>query len=172
MQKFGVKHHRLIIGKPDVDVFVDDKAISVQEWDKCKGGVIWTNGCYDVLHLGHIRLFQHCRKLAEEHDCLFVVGIDSDRRVRELKGDSRPINCEYDRVEFLLSMKGIHCVYIYDTADELEGLIRMLTPRVVVVGDDYRGKPVIGSQYADTIDYFPKISTHSTTTILQKYATS
>jgi rfaE bifunctional protein nucleotidyltransferase chain/domain len=166
MQKFGIKYHRLIMGKPDVDVFVDDKAISVQEWDKCKGGVVWTNGCYDVLHIGHIRLFQHCRKLAEEHDCMFVVGIDSDRRVKELKGNSRPINSESHRLEFLLSVKGIDRVYIYDTADELENIVRALTPRIMVVGDEYRGKNIIGSKYAGVIDYFSKIVGHSTTALI------
>jgi rfaE bifunctional protein nucleotidyltransferase chain/domain len=168
MEKFGVKYHRLITGKPDVDIFIDDKAISVQDWDKYKNGVIWTNGCYDVLHIGHIRLFQYCKQLAEEHDCQFVVGIDSDRRVKELKGNSRPINCEYDRVQFLLSIKGIDRVCVYETDDELEKLMQILTPRVMVVGDDYKDKYVIGSNYATEVKFFPKVVGYSTTSTVNK----
>ena len=171
MQDFGVKHHRIIMGKPDADLFVDDKAISVDEWDAkyptSRSPVIWTNGCYDVLHVGHIRLFDHCRQLAKNFGGRFVVGIDSDSRVRELKGSSRPINNQYDRAEVLLSLKGVDSVYIYNTAEELEEIISVLKPNVMVVGDEYKDKTVIGSQHAGSVEFFPKISGYSTTQMLR-----
>lgn len=172
MCRFGVKHHRLIMGKPDVDLFVDDKAISVNEWDKqnsCSDRpVIWTNGCYDILHVGHITLFEHCCGLATSCGGRFVVGIDSDRRVREMKGSNRPINTQYDRTKMLLSLKGVDEVYIYDTAEELNDIVRSLTPMVMVIGDDYKDKMVIGSQHAKSVEFFPKIGGYSTTEIVSK----
>ena len=172
MQDFGIKHHRLIMGKPDADLFVDDKAISVDEWDaknsNLSSTVIWTNGCYDILHVGHIRLFEHCCELAKRCGGRFVIGIDSDSRVRELKGSIRPINNQHDRAEVLLSLKGVDSVYIYNTAEELEEIISVLKPNVMVVGDEYKDKTVIGSQYARLVEFFPKISGYSTTETLLK----
>jgi rfaE bifunctional protein nucleotidyltransferase chain/domain len=130
--------------------------------------IVWTNGCYDVLHLGHVRLFQHCRKIATDSRCSFFVGIDSDRRVKEMKGASRPVNNEEDRAEFLLSMKGIDRVYIYDTADELEQLMRALRPAIMVVGDEYKNKTVVGSTHAKIVEFFPKIEGYSTSNIVMK----
>lgn len=174
MQEFGVKHHRLIMGKPDADFFVDDKGISVYEWDSRDTSsncpVIWTNGCYDVLHVGHIRLFERCSDIARKCGGRFIVGIDSDSRVRQLKGSSRPINNELDRTEVLLSIKGVDGVYIYNTAEELENIIRMLTPTIMVIGDDYKNKTVIGSEHAKSVEFFPKISGYSTTETLSKIA--
>lgn len=170
MNRFGIKFHRLIMGKPDVDVFVDDKAISVNEWDDtktvCSPPVIWTNGCYDILHVGHIRLFQHCRELAKLCGGRFVVGIDSDNRVKELKGSNRPVNNQHDRAELLLSIKGVDGVYIYDTADQLDQIISMLSPKIMVVGDEYKNKNVIGSCHANSVQFFPKIRGYSTTKTL------
>lgn len=174
MHEFGIKHHRIIMGKPDVDVFVDDKAISVYEWDSTEPSlnspVIWTNGCYDVLHVGHIRLFDRCSILAKGCGGKFIVGIDSDRRVREMKGASRPVNTETDRAEMLLSIKGVDGVYIYDTAEELDRIVRSLSPTIMVIGEEYRDKVVIGSQHAKSVEFFPKISGHSTSETLSKIA--
>jgi D-beta-D-heptose 7-phosphate kinase/D-beta-D-heptose 1-phosphate adenosyltransferase len=132
------------------------------------GGVVWTNGCYDILHVGHVRLFEHCRKIAEDKGCSFFVGIDSDRRVKQMKGPSRPINTENDRAEFLLSMKGIDRVYIYDTPEELEKVIGILKPEVMVVGDEYKTKTVIGSSFSKAVVFFPKIVGYSTSNTLSK----
>jgi len=172
MQDFGVKHHRIIMGKPDVDLFVDDKAISVHEWDRkqsvSKSPVIWTNGCYDILHVGHIRLLQYCASFARNCGGRFVIGIDSDSRVKQMKGLSRPINTQNDRSEMLLSIDGVDSVYIYDTADELDNIISTLAPEVMVVGDEYRDKTIVGYQHSKNIVFFPKIQGYSTTKILAK----
>jgi D-beta-D-heptose 7-phosphate kinase/D-beta-D-heptose 1-phosphate adenosyltransferase len=172
MNDFGVKHHKIIMGKPDVDLFVDDKAVSIHEWDSMttvlSSPVVWTNGCYDILHVGHLRLFQHCRDLAKSCGGRFIIGIDSDSRVREMKGVDRPINNQLDRAEVLRSIKGVDSVYIYSTTEELDNMIRVLAPNVVVVGDDYRDKPVIGSQHAKSVEFFSKIQGYSTTEIVNR----
>lgn len=127
--------------------------------DRC----IWSNGCYDILHIGHFRLLDRCRRMAEETGCSFFVGIDSDKRVRELKGESRPINCEDIRAEALLSVRGVDRVFVYDTAEELQKLLRTLSPNAIVIGNDYKEKPVVGSEYAKTVEFFPKVEGYSTT---------
>jgi rfaE bifunctional protein nucleotidyltransferase chain/domain len=129
---------------------------------------IWTNGCYDILHIGHFRLLERCRRMANEIGGSLFVGIDSDKRVRELKGSERPINCEEVRAESLLSIRGVEKVFVYDTADELKNLIQVLSPDAIVIGDDYAEKPVVGSEYAKTVVFFPKIKGYSTTKILSK----
>ena len=131
-------------------------------------GVIWTNGCYDILHIGHIRLLKKCQTLAEEQGYNFFVGIDSNDRVKEMKGSSRPINTEEDRAEILLSIKGVQRVYIYDTTEELTTIIKGLTPIAIVVGEEYKSKKVIGAEYAKDVIYFNKIHGQSTTNILKQ----
>ena len=120
-------------------------------------GCIWTNGCYDILHIGHIRLFEKCRSLAREHGCPFVIGIDSDTRVKDMKGSSRPINTEAIRAEILLSMRDVDRVLVYDTAEELKNILHDLSPKAIVIGDEYRTKTVVGGKYAKQIVFFPKV---------------
>ena len=126
--------------------------------------IVWTNGCYDVLHVGHIRLFEYARSLGDA----LIVGIDSDRRVRELKGGSRPINNERDRREVLLSNRNIEDVVIFDSPEELCNLIKDKEIHTMVVGDDYKNRRVVGSQHAKSVVFFEKISGFSTTNIIEK----
>lgn len=173
VREFGIKHHQLIMGKPDVDVFVDDKAISVNDWDQkdlfSKSPVIWTNGCYDIIHVGHICLFEKCQELAASCNGKFVIGIDSDKRVKKMKGNSRPFNTENDRARVLLSIKGVDSVWIYDSDEELENLVKTFSPEVMVLGDEYKNSLVIGASHAKSVMYFPKLSEYSTSKILKIY---
>ncbi len=131
--------------------------------------VVWTNGCYDVLHVGHSRLFSYCRQLCgEQENCKLVVGIDSDFRVKQLKGNSRPINNQNDRAEMLLSIKGVSGVYIYDTREDLESIVLSLKPEVMVVGEEYASREVIGSQYSKSVKFFAKVEGYSTTNLMMK----
>lgn len=125
---------------------------------------IWINGCFDVLHRGHIELF----KFAKELGGFVVVGIDSDRRVKELKGESRPFNCEKDRDFFLRSIKYIDKVVVFGSDDELRTAIGLHKPDVMVVGSDYKNKTVIGSELAKELVFFERIGDYSTTNILQR----
>lgn len=172
MENFGIKHHDLIMNKPDFDVFIDDKAISVNEWDmrqpNMSSPIIWTNGCYDILHIGHIKLFEYCRVLAEACGGIFIIGIDSDSRVNQLKGKNRPFNNQSDRKEILMSIKGVNKVYIFNSSEELSQIIKLLSPQVLVVGDEYKDKYVIGSEYCKSIVYFPKNNKISSTKIISK----
>ncbi len=126
---------------------------------------VWINGTFDVLHAGHIKLFREARKLAGPGGKV-VVGTDSDERIRELKGPTRPINNLYDRVDFLRAIKYIDDVVAFSSADNLETLIKRYSPDILLIGDDYRDKPIVGSQYVKEIVYLPRYGGLSSTMII------
>jgi D-beta-D-heptose 7-phosphate kinase/D-beta-D-heptose 1-phosphate adenosyltransferase len=127
--------------------------------------IVWLNGTFDVLHMGHIKLFRHARKLAGPAGRV-VVGTDSDNRIRELKGPTRPINNIFDRVDFLNAIKYIDCVVTFSSADELEARIKQFSPDILLIGNDYVGKPIVGAQYAKEIVYFPRYGGLSSSKII------
>jgi D-beta-D-heptose 7-phosphate kinase/D-beta-D-heptose 1-phosphate adenosyltransferase len=96
-----------------------------------------------------------------------IVAIDSDERVAELKGPSRPINPAGDRRTMLSNLKAVDEVQIFNSDEELTMLVKQFRPAVMMVGSDWKGKPVIGSEYAKRIEYFDRIDEHSTTKIIQ-----
>ena len=126
---------------------------------------VWTNGTFDVLHAGHIKLFREARKLAGPTG-IVVVGTDSDERVRTLKGPTRPINDLFDRVDFLRSIKYIDEVVAFSSEDTLIANIKRYSPDIILIGDDYIGKQVIGSEYAKQIIYFPRYGGLSSSKII------
>jgi D-beta-D-heptose 7-phosphate kinase/D-beta-D-heptose 1-phosphate adenosyltransferase len=117
--------------------------------------------------MGHINLFSHARKLAGMGGKV-VVGTDSDERIRELKGPSRPINNIFDRIGFLRAIKYIDGVVTFSTVSELEARIKHFSPDILLIGDDYIGKPIVGSQYAKEIVYFPRYGGLSSTMIINR----
>lgn len=124
---------------------------------------IWTNGCFDILHVGHIRLFEFAKSIG---DALYV-GLDDDLRVKLHKGEYRPINNQVIRKEMLMSIKFINKVSIFSYDEELEELIKKYNIDTIVVGDDYKNKKVIGSQLVRSVIFFPKINNISTTLLLK-----
>lgn len=124
---------------------------------------IWTNGCFDILHPGHIELFKYAKS---KGDLLFV-GIDSDRRVNELKGNSRPINNQEDRKSVIESIRYVDGVFIFDTKEEMESLLTDLEIELIVIGDEYQGKDITGESLCE-VDFFTKIPGKSTTLIIEK----
>ena len=133
------------------------------ESEKSQNRIGFVNGCFDVLHVGHIRLLNFARSKCDK----LIVGIDSDERVKELKGDSRPYNPQDIRLEMLMSLKTVSDVKIFDTEIMLEKLINQLKPDIMVVGSDYRDKRVIGSEYAKKLFYFERISGYSSSKIFE-----
>ena len=125
--------------------------------------IIWTNGCYDILHRGHLELFKYAKSLGDK----LIVGIDSDKKVRESKGDGRPINNQEDRKFFLESLIYVDDVVIFNTAEELEGRVEAIRPKFIVIGSDYKDKIVVGKQHAkEGVKFFERIGEYSTTNIL------
>ena len=124
--------------------------------------VIWTNGCFDVLHRGHIELFRYAKSLGD----WLVVGIDTDERVRAAKGDTRPFNTIEDRVMLLESIKYIDEIRVFDHDDELDTQVLLSRAEIMVVGSDYKDKEVVGSRHVQEVKFFDRIGGHSTTKIL------
>lgn len=128
--------------------------------------VIWTNGCFDIIHEGHLALFKYASSLGDE----LLVGIDTDRRVKERKGDSRPINNQNDRFINMMALPIVNNVFIFDSDTELRKLIKSLEVDIMVVGDDYKDQEVIGSEHADDVKFFTKIAGYSTTEIINGHS--
>ena len=124
---------------------------------------VWVNGCFDVLHKGHIELL----KFAKSHGTFLIVGIDTDERVRSMKGPTRPFNNQEDRVFFLEAIKYVDHVELFNSNEELEKKLLHFSPAVMVVGSDYKDKKVIGSQYAKELIFFDRVPGYSTTRILE-----
>jgi len=113
---------------------------------------VWINGSFDVLHTGHIKLFRIARTLAGPNGSVFV-GVDTDERISSHKGPSRPINSLQDRILMLSSIKYVDHVLPFASNHELESHINTIKPKYMVIGDDYRGQDIIGSQFIEEIIY-------------------
>ena len=124
---------------------------------------VWTNGCFDVLHRGHIELFRYAKSLGDE----LVVGIDTDEKVKLDKGKNRPINNLQDRMYMLQSIKYIDKVIPFDSTEDLRKTIRWYQPDLMVIGSDWKGKDVIGREFSDKLVFFDRVGNYSTTKILE-----
>jgi D-beta-D-heptose 7-phosphate kinase/D-beta-D-heptose 1-phosphate adenosyltransferase len=124
---------------------------------------IFTNGCYDILHPGHIELFKYAKTLGD----YLVVGIDSDERVSKNKGASRPINRQEIRKYMLLALKYVDEVHIFNEENELTELVKTVSPDIMIVGSDWKDKKVIGSEYAKEVRFFERIQEFSTTKTIE-----
>ena len=122
---------------------------------------IWVNCSFDILHLGHIRLLEYANLFGSVR-----VGIDTDERIKEKKGQDRPYNILEDRVEFLYSLKYVDSVVTFSSNDELINSIREYGPDIMVIGDDYNYHTIIGIEYIPLVKFFPKVEGKSTTKIL------
>ena len=111
-----------------------------RQWQQAGKRVVFTNGCFDLLHAAHVRLLEQARALGE----VLVVGINSDRSVRELKGDNRPLVPEVERAEVLSALEAVDAVTIFDEATPRE-LIAALLPDVLVKGGDW-GTNIVGKE--------------------------
>ena len=125
--------------------------------------LVWTNGCFDVLHRGHIELFKYARSLGDK----LCVGIDTDAKIKLDKGIDRPFNKLEDRKIMLESIKYIDEVVTFGSTEELETTIRNTQPDIMVIGSDWQGKKVVGQQYAKRLEFFNRIEGYSTTNILK-----
>jgi D-beta-D-heptose 7-phosphate kinase/D-beta-D-heptose 1-phosphate adenosyltransferase len=122
---------------------------------------VFTNGCFDVLHRGHIELLKFCRGLGEK----VVVGLNSDASIRKLKGAARPINKEEDRAFILEAMVYVDEVILFDE-ETPQTLIEKVTPDIIVKGGDYNSDTVVGKDLAE-IMIFEYLDGYSTTKTLQ-----
>lgn len=137
-------------------------AVTQEDIRKADKKVVFTNGCFDIIHPGHVKYLQESKRLGDK----LIVGLNSDRSVKALKGDSRPIHDEQSRKKVLESLECVDEVIIFDEDTPYE-LIKMISPDLITKGSDYTSKEqVVGHDLADValIDYDEK---YSTTKILE-----
>jgi rfaE bifunctional protein nucleotidyltransferase chain/domain len=127
---------------------------------------IFVNGSFDILHRGHIELLKYARHQGD----FLVVAIDTDERIRYLKGISRPINNQWDRKFVLENLRAVDDVCLFSSDAELVALIKEYAPDVMVKGSDYIGKNIIGAEYCKEIKFYDRTE-HSTTKTVQDIIT-
>ncbi len=123
--------------------------------------LIFTNGCFDVIHRGHIEILKYCKSLGGK----VVVGLNSDGSVKALKGANRPINNQKDRKEILEAIRYVDEVLIFEE-DNPYNLIKKIQPDIIVKGDDYTIENVVGNDISE-VRIFKRIAGYSTTNAIQ-----
>lgn len=123
--------------------------------------LVFTNGCFDVLHVGHVKLLEYCSTLGD-----VVVGLNSDASVKRLKGANRPVNDQDSRKTVLESLRFVSQVLIFDE-DTPYNLISVLKPDWIVKGGDYNPAEVVGNDIAEVL-IFPTQDGFSTSGIIEK----
>lgn len=104
--------------------------------------IVFTNGCFDILHLGHVEYLTEAKSLGD----VLIIGLNSDASVKRLKGSDRPINNESDRAKMLLSLKAVDCVQIFDE-DTPKTIIELISPDILVKGGDWKVEEIVGSDF-------------------------
>jgi rfaE bifunctional protein nucleotidyltransferase chain/domain len=123
---------------------------------------VFVNGTFDILHPGHLKLLQYAAGLGN-----LLVAIDTDRRVRQLKGPGRPFFNQDERKLMLQSLRCVSEVRLFDTDEDLEYLMQTYEPDIMVKGSDYRGRPIIGEEHVPQIEFFERINEYSSTQAIQ-----
>ena len=125
--------------------------------------IVFTNGCFDILHPGHVRYIETAKSLGD----ILIIGLNSNRSVSSLKGKNRPINHEEDRSYILAALQAVDFVVIFDE-DTPYYLIKSIKPHILVKGADYKGKEVIGEDIADEVKLIEFVDGKSTSKIIEK----
>jgi len=135
----------------------------VEDWRKKGQKIVFTNGCFDILHAGHVIYLEKAKKLGDR----LVVGLNTDDSVQRIKGFARPINSEMDRARLLAALECVDCIVLFneDTPSEL---VCALRPDILVKGGDYRAEKVAGREYAGRVEIIPFKEGYSTSGVIEK----
>lgn len=149
---------------------LDTKCLrKIQDWKKKNKKIVFTNGCFDIIHSGHIKYLYEAKKLGEK----LIIGLNSDNSVRKLKGESRPVNSQESRAEVLAFMGDVDMVIVFDQDTPIE-LIKSILPDVLVKGGDWKINQIVGSDIVLNNNGLVKslsfIEGFSTTSIIEKIA--
>lgn len=125
--------------------------------------IVFTNGCFDILHAGHVSVLEFARSKGD----VLVVGLNSDASVRRLKGPTRPVNTQDDRALVLAALESVSAVCIFEE-DTPYNLIKKICPDVLVKGGDYKPSEIVGREFAKKVVRFALLKGRSTTNIIKK----
>ena len=126
---------------------------------------VWLNGCFDVLHRGHIEMVKYAREVGD----YVVVGTDTDARINESKGNTRPINTLEDRIEILRSIKYIDHVVSFDSDEELIDHLKFYKPDHRILGSEYKNSgKIVGEDFSGDILFFDRIEQYSSTDTIKE----
>lgn len=130
-----------------------------------KRKIVFTNGCFDLIHVGHLKVLESCKKLGD----VLVLGLNSDGSVRKLKGPKRPIIGEKDRARLLAGMEPIDYVVIFKEQTP-ERLLEMVKPDFLVKGGDWKADQIVGRQFAKKVVRIPLVKGRSTSQLIDLIA--
>jgi len=140
--------------------------LKMAEW-KNAGKVVFTNGCFDIIHLGHVDYLEKARNLGQK----LVIGLNTDNSVKRLKGQTRPVCDEVSRARVLASLEFVDAVILFDEDTPFE-LINFLKPDILVKGDDYSVKNIVGAdiviQNGGEVKTVPLVNGYSTSGVIEK----
>ncbi|NEW60261.1 D-glycero-beta-D-manno-heptose-7-phosphate kinase [Sulfurovum sp. bin170] len=154
LHKTSIEHH--------IKSF-DEIKTQVERLKKLGKKIVFTNGCFDILHRGHVSYLDTAKSFGD----VLILGLNSDASVKRLKGESRPINTEEDRAFVLAGLQSVDFITIFDD-DTPYDLIKMVEPDVLVKGGDYEGKEVVGSDIASEVKLVQFVDGRSTTKTINK----
>ena len=126
--------------------------------------IVWTNGTFDILHPGHIELFKVARALGDK----VIVATDTDEKIKADKGDHKPINDLCYRVAMLEAIKYIDVVHTFGNRQQLEDLIQLYEPDILLLGDDWRDGEVVGWEYAGETRFLPRVGGYSSSNTIER----
>ena len=170
-----IAQHELVLAlTPSSGIQSAEKVLSfervqmrVAEWRQARETVVFTNGCFDLLHVGHIALLEECRRFGSK----LVLGLNTDASVSRLKGPTRPIVSERDRARVMSALAAVDAVVLFDEDTPLE-LIRALKPDVLVKGGDYTIETIVGHEdvlaHGGRVEVVPIVEGFSTTRLVKK----
>ena len=126
--------------------------------------IVWTNGTFDILHPGHIELFKVARALGDK----VIVATDTDEKIKDDKGEHKPVNDLSYRVAMLEAIKYIDVVHTFGSRQELEDLIQLYEPDILLLCDDWRDGDVVGLEYAGETRFLPRVGGYASSKTLKK----
>ena len=126
--------------------------------------IVWTNGTFDILHPGHIELFKVARSLGDK----VIVATDTDEKIKADKGDHKPVNDLCYRVAMLEAIKYIDVVHTFGDRKELEDLIMLYEPDILLLGDDWRYGDVVGREHAKEVRFLPRVGGYASSDTIKR----
>lgn len=125
---------------------------------------VMVNGTFDIVHRGHIELLNYAKSLGD----FLLVAIDTDRRVKELKGKQRPINNQWDRMFMLDNLRSVDSVRFFDSQEELINIMKEYKPDIYVKGSDWKkDRPSTAEKFCEKVIYYDRVGDYSTTKTIQ-----